>query len=186
MQTQVVGAILKYNATGVNDYGFEINTHVADKAVSYKFTKTNGYMTEVPIKVSHKNLAGKEVIDHENYAQFLLDSYPHLSLVKMVEKSIVETPILVDKRASANNELAKAQAEVEELKRKLAEAEALKETVVETPAETKTEEVPVVLTLEEQTVKQLKEYAVSKGIDIPYNVTVKQDIINFIKEKETV
>ena len=181
MQTQVVGAILKYNATGDNDNGFEINTHVSDKAVSYKFTKTNGYMAEVPLKVAHKNLSGKEVIDHENYAQFLLDSYAVLSLVKMVEKPIVETPVLVDKRASANNALAVKEAENELLKARLAELEAKIGAPIETVPE-----VPQVekKSLDEMTLKEAKEYAESKGIEIPYNVTLKQDVVNFIKEKE--
>lgn len=183
MSVQVVGAKLRYVTTSDNDAGSVISTEVNGKQLKFDFSKSNGYTVEVPIRVAYHNLAGKEVVQHENYAQHLLNSYSFLTFVEYVEKELVEKPLIVDQRASANNELAKALAEKEELKRKLEAleaAQAVKDVAVEVPSETPA--VPA--KLEDMTLKQLKEYATEKGIDIPYNVTAKQDVINFIKEKE--
>jgi hypothetical protein len=39
--------------------------------------------------------------------------------------------------------------------------------------------------LQEKTIFQLKEYAKSKGIEVPYIITKKEDILNFIVKKES-
>jgi hypothetical protein len=45
---------------------------------------------------------------------------------------------------------------------------------------------PHVLTLDEMTIAQMREYADSRNIDVPDTITKKADILGYIKEKEKV
>jgi hypothetical protein len=81
------------------DYTFRVTLPVTkDPDLLYTFKKENKedefYSCLVPTEIKYKDDYGKEKIFHQNYAQFLFDTYEGIEVVEVKEKPLMSAPVI--------------------------------------------------------------------------------------------
>jgi hypothetical protein len=83
------------------DYVFRVSlprskdTELIFKFVKSKETPEDGFLyCTIPVEINYKDDYGKEKNFHKNYAQFIYDTYEGVEVVEVVEKPIMDAPVI--------------------------------------------------------------------------------------------
>lgn len=74
------------------------------KPLKIKWSKDNNFVTEVPVEVNYKDDFGHAKVAVKNYAQDLINAYPHLELVEEVQPDPIVQPKVFKKRKKDEKE----------------------------------------------------------------------------------